>query len=76
MESRSKVKETVKAILLDHGITDKDKLENIPEVITGYIGGVLIEALMDFSAELTDGTVSVFVTEKWGEDGRQSDSAT
>ena len=61
MESRDLVKSTVREILEKHGISDKDKLDHIPEALASYFGGILTEALMDLNAKLANEDVETFM---------------
>lgn len=61
MVSRFEVKETILKILEDHGIQDKDKLEVLPEVLTAYFAGVLVDALMALNSELTRDDIHKFL---------------
>lgn len=49
MVSREEVQRKVRAILEDHGIGDKDKLEHIPEAVTGYFGEILVSSVMELN---------------------------
>lgn len=69
MVHREEVKKTVRQILEHHGIQDKDKLDHIPEALTSYFGGTLVEMLMDLNGELTVKDVGSFMSRNWETDG-------
>lgn len=53
MVSREEFQKTIRKILENHGISDKDKLESLPEVITDYFAHNIVNALMDLNSELS-----------------------
>lgn len=71
MESREKVKTTIREILQNHGIQDKDKLESLPEALTSYYGGCLVNTLMDLNGELTVKDIESFMSRNWETDGSE-----